>query len=285
MFRKDAVAVEEWSTQNVAMCAARQKDILSEVWPALKPGGLLVYSTCTFNRAENEDNALWAAHTLGASFVEVEIEEVWGITPSLVRDAVCYRFLPHMTSGEGLFVTLLRKGDSVQTEATTGSVKPAKKRKQRSSPFVKDIIAFAGWINFPEMFRFVETDNRILALPTAHVESMLLLNDRLKIVSMGIVIGEWKGKNLIPAHSLAMSSELNRKAFNSRELTYDEAVAFLRKEALTLADAPRGFLLLTYRGEPLGFAKNIGNRANNLYPNEWRIRSGYLPDAIPEIFC
>src|SRR5690606_37469233 len=99
MFRKDMVAIEEWSTQNVAMCAARQRDILTDVWPSLKPGGLLVYSTCTFNSSENEENALWSVHALGASFVEVEIESTWGITPSLVRDAVCYRFLPHKTSG------------------------------------------------------------------------------------------------------------------------------------------------------------------------------------------
>jgi len=285
MFRKDAVAVEEWSTQNVAMCAARQKDILSEVWPALKPGGLLVYSTCTFNRAENEDNALWAAHTLSASFVEVEVEESWGITPSLVRDAVCYRFLPHKSSGEGLFVTLLRKRDSDKREYAPHPAYTSKKGKQRSSPFVKDLTAFTGWINFPELFRFVEMENQIIALPAAHVEIMLQLKERLKVLTMGITIGERKGKDLIPSHVVAMSSELNRGAFNSHELSYDEAIAFLRYEALTLTDVPRGFVLLTYQGEPLGFVKNIGNRANNLYPKEWRIRSGYLRDAIPEILC
>ena len=283
MFRKDTVAIEEWSTQNVAMCATRQRDILADVWPALKPGGLLVYSTCTFNEAENEENVLWAVHSLGASFVEIEIEDTWGITPSLVQDAVCYRFLPHRVNGEGLFVTLLRKRDSDEQEIDQRAFYSLKKGRQKPSPFMKDITDFAPWVIKPERFRFIESDNRISALPVTHVETMLLLKERLKVLSMGISIGERKGKDLIPSHSLAMSSELNREAFICCELSYSQAVAFLRKEAITLSDATRGFVLLTYHNEPIGFVKNIGNRANNLYPNEWRIRSGYLPETKPEI--
>lgn len=283
MFRKDAVAIEEWSSQNVVMCAARQRDILADVWPALKPGGILVYSTCTFNKLENEENARWAAQSLGASFVEVAIEEAWGITPSLERDAICYRFLPHKVNGEGLFVTLLQKGNSVEPEIGQRSFHFSKKGKQKSSSLVKDITGFAGWINNPEMFHFVEMENQVIALPAAHVETMLQLKERLKVLSMGISIGERKGKDLIPSHSLAMSCELNREAFICYELSYSQAVAFLRKEAITLSDTSRGFVLLTYQHEPIGFVKNIGNRANNLYPNEWRIRSSYLPETKPEI--
>lgn len=283
MFRKEVAAIEEWSKQNVAMCATRQKDILADVWPALKPGGVLVYSTCTFNRFENEENALWAAHSLGASFVEVEIEEVWGITPSIARDAICYRFFPHRLIGEGLFVTLLRKRDSSEPEIDQRAVFSSNKGRQKPSQFVKDITDFAPWVINPERFRFIEYDNRISALPVTHVETMLLLKERLKVLSMGISIGERKGKDLIPSHSLAMSIELNREAFICCELSYSEAVAFLRKEAITLSDATRGFVLLTYQHEPIGFVKNIGNRANNLYPNEWRIRSGYMPETKREI--
>lgn len=66
---------------------------------------------------------------------------------------------------------------------------------------------------------------------------------------------------------------MNREIFSTRELTYDEAIAYLRREAISIPDSPKGFILLTYRDLPLGFVKNIGNRANNLYPNEWRIRT------------
>jgi len=96
-------------------------------------------------------------------------------------------------------------------------------------------------------------------------------------------MGERKGKDFIPSHSLAMSLELNRNTFYHHEVTYSEAIAYLRKEIITVADAPTGFMLLTWQGEPLGFVKNIGKRANNLYPNEWRIRSSHLPEKWPEI--
>lgn len=285
MFRKDEVAVEEWSPQNAAMCAARQKDILNDVWPALKPGGVLVYSTCTYNRAENEENALWVADTLGATFIEVHTEEEWRITPSSLHGVVGYRFFPHKTRGEGLFVTLLRKSESALPEAGLSSKRSLSSRKsmKRPSLFLKDSADYAGLIMNSQLFDFIETDNRITALPKACSEIMLSLIERLKIVSMGINIGEKKGKDFIPSHSLAMSMELNRTAFCNYELSYDQAIAYLRKEAIALTDAPIGFLLLTYKNEPIGFAKNIGNRANNLYPNEWRIRSGYLPDVRPEI--
>lgn len=279
MFRKDETALEEWSPQNVQMCTARQRNILDDVWVALKPGGLLIYSTCTFNRAENEENALWAAHELGAEFVPVEIDESWGITGSFDREVTGYRFFPHKTRGEGLFVTVLRKTDSV----TPGVETYSPKRKKKSSPFLKEVTAYRYLLNHPDNFDFMEDGSRIIALPAAHSETLVSLGEKLKIVALGIGIGERKGKDFIPSHSLAMSLKLNRNAFYQREVTYCEAIAYLRKEIITLEDAPRGFVLLTWQGEPLGFVKNIGNRANNLYPNEWRIRSGYLPEKRPEI--
>jgi NOL1/NOP2/fmu family ribosome biogenesis protein len=112
---------------------------------------------------------------------------------------------------------------------------------------------------------------------------LVSLGEKLKTVALGIGIGERKGKDFIPSHSLALSCEINREAFINHAVSYAQAVAYLRKEAITLDEAPRGFILLTYCNEPIGFVKNIGNRANNLYPHEWRIRSGYLPETSPEI--
>ena len=78
-----------------------------------------------------------------------------------------------------------------------------------------------------------------------------------------------------------MSTVQVSDVFPREEISYEQAIAYLRKEAIVLPDtAPRGYVLLTYKNVPLGFVKNIGNRANNLYPQEWRIRSGYLPDEI-----
>lgn len=130
MFRKDEVAVQEWSPANVQMCAARQKEILRDVWPSLKSGGLLMYSTCTYNTAENEENARWIARELGAEFVSINTGAEWGISPALDKETVCYRFFPHKTKGEGFFVTVLRKLSSEEG-------REQKKNKKKSLPFFK----------------------------------------------------------------------------------------------------------------------------------------------------
>lgn len=118
----------------------------------------------------------------------------------------------------------------------------------------------------------------MIAFPNVHLSEYDLFRQELKVVHAGVTIGELKGKDVIPDHSLAMSTQLNHDGFSCFELTYEQAIAYLRKEAITLdASVPRGYILLTYKNIPLGFAKNIGNRANNLYPQEWRIEAVICP--------
>lgn len=277
MFRKDAVAIEEWSPENVRMCAERQRTILRDVWDALKPDGILIYSTCTYNLQENEENARWIAQELGAEFITVPVEESWGITPSLLPDVEAYRFFPHKTKGEGLFVTVLRK-----KQESSFSDKKNKKRQLPAEP--KDKEDFRHLLRHPASFLIQEEKNRITAIPKADAETIGALKASLHVLSMGVELGERKGKSFIPSHALAMSVETDKEAFPLYELDYRQAIAFLRSEAITLTDAPTGFVLLTYQHEPLGFVKNIGNRANNLYPKEWRIRSGYVPENRTDVF-
>jgi len=141
-----------------------------------------------------------------------------------------------------------------------------------------------SWLNdenSDKYFLLAEGTN-IRAFSQYYTNELTMMKQSLKIVSAGIEIGEVKGKDLIPNHALAMcTSLLCREAFATEEISYEQAITYLRKEAITLpVTAPRGYVLLTYRHIPLGFVKNIGNRANNLYPQEWRIRSGYLPENI-----
>lgn len=125
----------------------------------------------------------------------------------------------------------------------------------------------------------------IVAFPQKHSETYALLQQALKIIHAGVTLGELKGKDVVPDHSLAMTTAMRKGQFPQAELSYEQAVAYLRKEAVALAPSvPRGYVLLTYKEIPLGFAKNIGNRANNLYPQEWRIRSGYLPDVLSMVW-
>lgn len=285
MFRKDQVAVDEWSLENVDICWKRQRRILADIWPALKPGGILIYSTCTFNREEDEDNVVWIAEELGADVLSVPVEETWGITGNLTgKDFPVYRFLPHKTKGEGFFLAALRKheGEVETVTLRTEKKKKGKETKQKPLPVPKEAKA---WLEDSSEYALAMKDTNVVAFPKAYENEYALLQQTLKVIHAGITLGEIKGKDLIPHHSLAMSTALASDAFPRAEVNYEQAISYLRKEGLILdADVPRGYVLLAYQGVPLGFVKNIGNRANNLYPQEWRIRSGYLPEEVVTVF-
>ena len=287
MFRKDPVAVSEWSLENVDTCWQRQRRILRDIWSCLKPGGLLIYSTCTYNREENEDNVAWIAGTLGAEVLPLDVPEEWHITGNLTGDVFpVYRFLPHKTQGEGLFLAVLRKhgeaGEVVETSVRRE--KPRRGMKEKGGKNGQPLSLPASvkqWLREEEAYDCRVEGTVGVAIPKVWSALYDCLKDRLRILHAGVELGELKGKDWQPHHSLAMSTALDREAFPEAELTYEQAIAYLRKEAVTLdASVPKGYVLLTYRRVPLGFGKNIGNRVNNLYPNEWRIRSGYLPEEI-----
>jgi 16S rRNA C967 or C1407 C5-methylase (RsmB/RsmF family)/NOL1/NOP2/fmu family ribosome biogenesis protein len=291
MFRKDQVAVDEWSLENVDICWKRQRRILADIWPALKPGGILIYSTCTFNREEDEDNVAWIAKELDADVLSVPVEDSWGITGNLTgKDFPVYRFLPHKTKGEGFFLGVLKKRADVLDETprrflkTSARLDKKKKGKDAKQTLVVPKEAKV-WLEDSSEYALAMKDTNVVAFPKAYENEYALLQQTLKVIHSGITLGEIKGKDLIPHHSLAMSTALASDAFQKAEVTYEQAIAYLRKEGLILdADVPRGYVLLTYQGIPLGFVKNIGNRANNLYPQEWRIRSGYLPEEVVTVF-
>ena len=297
MFRKDEVAVEEWSVENVDVCWQRQRRILKDIWPTLKPGGLLIYSTCTFNREEDEDNVAWISRELGAEILTVPMDESWGITGNLIgEDFPVYRFMPHRTKGEGFFLAVLRKRrfeedkssvyevETVGLRNKTRKVKKGKDNKGKMQPLSIPKEAKA-WLANQTDFVVEMQDTTAVAFPKSHVEIHALLKEYVRIIHAGITLGEVKGKDFIPHHSLAMSTALMEDAFPKTELTYEQAIAYLRKEGLILdASVPRGYVLVTYCDVPLGFVKNIGNRANNLYPQEWRIRSGYLPEELTFVY-
>lgn len=240
MFRKDEEALREWSLENVDLCWHRQRDILQTIWPTLKAGGLLVYSTCTFNRLEDEDNAHWIASTLGADLLEER------------------HFLPGRDRGEGFYIAALRKRGTRVSFPEPPLPKPT------------PIASLLG------DFCLLKTPAEHWALPLRHAALMQKLRRTMRVLVNGVQVAELKGRDWLPAHALALSSSYVRGTYPEAELSYAEAIAYLRREALRI-DAPRGILLLTFQGLPLGFAKSVGSRANNLYPQEWRIRTTYTP--------
>ena len=210
MFRKDPQAIKEWSEQNVEKCRLLQREIVAEAWKCLRPGGLLVYSTCTFNTHENEENVRWITEEYDAEILPVDVCDEWHVTGSLLPDFAgpVYRFIPGVTRGEGIFMAVLRKQGEWKAQKNTSLDK------------------------LP---------------PTLHQLELQRVGD--------------DGSPKV-------------------DIDYPTAIAYLRREAIRLPDdAPRGVVTITYRGMPLGKAKNLGNRANNLYPKEWRIKSTHVPEG------
>ena len=262
MFRKDAGAIAEWSMKNVQECADRQCDILDDVWDALKPGGILIYSTCTFNREENEKNAQWIADELGADILPIQHDPAWGITEGKPG----YHFYPHKTKGEGFYICVFRKHG-----VATGAFRiPKQKNPVSETVEFKDVMR--SWLKHPDHWTIRQQDRFVVAYPAKYKQLIEFLNSQFICISTGFGIGELRGKTVVPQHALAMLKDLNTNVFNKVELTLDQALCYLRCEALTLPEAAVGILLLTYENIPLGFVKNVGNHCNNLYPKEWRIR-------------
>lgn len=278
MFRKDSDSTGQWSVANVELCAARQKRIIHDVWNALSPGGLLIYSTCTYNTEENEENIRYFMQELGARPLSVPVNEAWKITGALKYELPVYRFLPHLAKGEGFFLAVLQKPEGVREEVRQKAGGKKEKGKAGKDKFPE---APKQWLQTPGSFSFVSRGETLQAVPASQAEVYALLADTLRIVSAGITLGEVKGKDILPSQSLACSLMLDRNAFPTSEISWEQAIRYLRKEALTLPqDQEKGYVLLTYKEVPLGFVKHLGNRANNLYPQEWRIRTGYIPENI-----
>ena len=289
MFRKEADAVAGWSMDCVAMCRDRQRDILRAVWPALRPGGLLMYSTCTFNPYENEENVDWIARELGAELLPLAVDEAWHVCGDLRGDAGCAgpllpvcHFLPGLVRGEGFFLSVLRKtstnaGDCGAESAVGMPARLRKREKGKSGEGGGADPAFRTWLRHPLAFDFRDCGPRVVAFRAAWSRRLDLLCRAAKVIHAGIPLAERKGKDWMPLHALALSAEVAPSAFPVAEVDYDTAVAYLRKEALVLPPAvPKGYVLVAYGGLPLGFVKNVGGRANNLYPAEWKIRTGHL---------
>lgn len=265
MFRKDAGAIEEWSLQNIDLCAERQRTIINDVWNCLKTDGILVYSTCTYNTKENEENVRWICEELGAEVLKVNISQF----EEIVETKSGYRFFPHRTKGEGFFIAVLRK--NAETE-------PRKKVKSKPAVSKSKISDFTDLKLRSTDNIFILETNKLRAYNPNRLEDILFLENNLNCLRSGLLIGEKKSKDFVFAHQTALSKDLKTDSVNSIELEYKTAISFLKKEAIQLENAPLGYNLVKFMGVPIGWVKNVGTRCNNLYPNEWRIRANITGD-------
>jgi 16S rRNA C967 or C1407 C5-methylase (RsmB/RsmF family)/NOL1/NOP2/fmu family ribosome biogenesis protein len=249
LFRKDETAMQEWSEDNVNLCSLRQRRILGDVWPALKEDGVLIYCTCTYNEAENENNLVWLSEQKDVEFIDIP---VWwqGVQKIEKGKAIGYRFMPHKIKGEGFFISAMRK------LSKEGAI------KIKSNP-LKISKNNPGWLRGD--FKYIELDNLLVAMPNVELPG-------LNIITRGIAVATIMKNKLVPEHALAMSVNLDENAFPLVDVNKEDALKYLSKETLSPTDNERGFALIRYEGNNLGFVNRLGNRLNNLYPANWRIR-------------
>ncbi|MFD2999049.1 rRNA methyltransferase [Pontibacter toksunensis] len=275
MFRKDLQAIGEWSEENVNLCAQRQQRILTDVWEALKPGGVLIYSTCTWNEQENEENIAWLSEQEQAETLKLILRPEWGITPTHLNGVEGYRFYPHLTQGEGFFMAVVRKGGIPEEEAIG-----KKKKYKLTLAGKKEQALVENWLQNPEQFVWLQHGEVISALPAPLFDAADKVFQNLYVLFAGAEIAEVNGKKLKPLQGLALSQHLNKAAFETADLNLEQALRYLRKEDISLGTNGSNWLLLQYKNIPLGWAKQVGNRMNNYYPKEWRIRME-LPQELP----
>ena len=239
MFRKDTKAVEDWSEDTVNLCATRQKRIIADVWPSLRSGGVLVYSTCTFEEAENDAMMEWTAAELGGEVYEYDYSSLPGVIPTRTGGLL----VPGFVKGEGQFVSALVKTSGSAGYRLSGKQTAGERRKG-------DLL-----IHIPES----------IAREVAALE-------RLRPIQTGVAKGELKGRDLVPSADWALSLALPEDAYPVADLDRETALKFLHRDSIFLKDAPKGFVLVRFEGHPIGFVKNLGTRCNNLHPQGRKIK-------------
>lgn len=257
LFRKNPAAQAEWSPQHVQLCAGRQQRILEAYWQALKPGGVLVYSTCTYNQTENEAQLEWLCQVLQAQPFDWQPTALdgaeWTETPSGVGCVRCY---PHRVAGEGFFIGAVQKPQHHQRPQ-----KPLRLQEFKSPPFAGELVG--EWL-------FTLQTERLQAWPRRWELPAGL--EKLRILSAPLEVAEQKGKHWKPLPGLALSTVLKADSVACVELDYRQALAYLRGETLHDLEVSAGWQLVGFQGWSLGWVKQTEQRANNAHPAGWRIQ-------------
>ncbi len=263
LFRKDPSAIRFWSPAHVKHCAERQKRIVQAAWKALKPHGLLLYSTCSFNEIENEKvlESLW--HTGQAENVKLHFLYPENIRMNSNGFSV-YRLLPHRVKGEGLTIAALRKGIDNNPE-------PKVLQRKQASAFIVQKEP-PNWMDHSTGC-LIRRDEHLMLMSEPLVQFLTNAGSIFNIIRSGTTVAVYKGHSWLPVHEACMSIAYRRHSFPEVELSYHEALQYLQGATSFATDSPQGITLFTYRNKPLGFAKKTGLRFNNHYPRQWRIRA------------
>ncbi len=273
LFRKDERAINEWSEKNILFCSARQKRILSGISDSLLEDGILIYSTCTFSKQENEDNLKFIAERGNFESVKLNLNENWNISESQFlfseKSYFSYRFYPHKVKGEGLFIAVLRK--KTNKPIMTKPFQPDKLKGGITLVSNTELNVISPWLQNPGQFYFVVWQNNVFAFLKSQLSDLNFLIKKIRIKNFGVCLGKLIGNDLIPSHDLAMSIIIS-KNIQSVELSKEEAIKYLRRQNFVLnSEEKKGWTLVKFEGHNLGWVKILENRINNYFPKEFRI--------------
>lgn len=261
MFRKDPDARNEWNAGSAVMCSKRQTEILSEIIPALRENGILIYSTCTFAKEENEDIIQALLDTGEFETVRWPVPPEWNISILDERGMYAMRFLPHRAPGEGFFIAALRKVSSASAKRSKPKNVFSSCNSEGKGVLQKRGIDAEGTVLAPdgELYHSVFTQKELNTMAGS-----------LYFISPGIHLGKVLRGELLPGHALALAN-IEWLQDNTVELNETQALAYLRGESLAI-EASNGWHRVAFQSHPLGWIKAIGKRVNNYYPKEWRVK-------------
>lgn len=266
LFRKDSDALLNWTEDQVLHCQARQKRIVQDIWPAVKPGGYLIYSTCSYSEQENEDIIDFLLENEDAITVSIPVPEEWGIITSISKtnSGRSYRFWPHLVQGEGFFLAVIQK-----TPLLTDYSNSLPSRTIEAIPKKQEILTKQMVLNTDGMHLFNES-SLIRMAPRIFLHALEIIAAHLYIKKAGVALGEWKGQSWIPHHEYAVSGALLDN-YPKMELTTKDALQYLMRKDFFVEGLQHGWNTVWHDGLCLGWAKVLSNRINNYYPNSWRI--------------
>ncbi len=264
LFRKATKSINEWTSENAANCALRQKRILHDVLPALKPGGHLIYSTCTYNAAENIDQLTQISKEYPVQSIRLPHLTQFGIEELNENGIFAYQCWPHKVKGEGFFMGILQKTDGITTIF---------KAKKKLSPLSNKTIDFTKWLHCAEdLFLFESRPGEISVVPKILQEGAEIILTQLPVKSIGTHFFTQKAKNLIPTHDSGLSVHCYPD-LPKLELTLEQALQYLRREHIDTEYPGDGWKIVTYQNQPLGWINATSGRLNNKLPLEYRIRN------------
>jgi 16S rRNA C967 or C1407 C5-methylase (RsmB/RsmF family)/NOL1/NOP2/fmu family ribosome biogenesis protein len=263
LFRKDADAINEWSEENVNHCSLRQQRIIADVLPCLKNGGILIYSTCSYSKQEDEDVLDWMMNEFQVASCRLQVNEDWNIieTESSKDNAFGYRFYPDKIKGEGFFIAAFQKIEDDENEYFNHSSLTMASKKE--TEFIQ------SFYSIPDNYLLFKQQEYFRLLNKKWKEDVEILAKHLYIKKAGVELGEIKGKDFIPSHELAVSC-LPKQNLTCIELDKEQALQYLRRKDIAVA-GNKGWNMVSFCGLPLGWIKVLPNRINNYYPSSWRI--------------